>query len=85
MKDDTLYLGHIKDAIEAIEQYLGVVNYEQFVANMMMVDAVVRELEIIGEATSKLSKDFRQANPDIPGILLICAMSLSTIIQASIQ
>jgi len=38
----------------------------QFVANRMMVDAVVRQLEIIGEATSKLSKDFREANPEIP-------------------
>lgn len=66
MKDDTLYLGHINDAIEAIEQYLGDANYEQFIANKMMVDAVVRELEIIGEATSKLSKDFRKGNPEIP-------------------
>jgi len=66
MKDDILYLGHIKDAIEAIEQYLGIVSYEQFVANRMMVDAVVRQLEIIGEATSKLGEDFREANPKIP-------------------
>jgi len=66
MKDDTLYLGHIKDAIEAIEQYLGIVGYDQFVADRMMVDAVVRQLEIVDEATSKLSKDFREANPEIP-------------------
>jgi uncharacterized protein with HEPN domain len=32
----------------------------------MIVDAVVRELEIIGEATSNLSKDFRSAHPDVP-------------------
>jgi len=52
MKDDTLYLGHINDAIEAIEQYLGLANYKHFIANKMMVDAVVRQLEIIEEATS---------------------------------
>ena len=66
MKDDTLYLGHINDAIEVIEEYLGISNYKQFIANRMMVDAVVRQLEIIGEATSKLSKDFRKENPEIP-------------------
>jgi uncharacterized protein with HEPN domain len=66
MKDDTLYLGHINDAIEAIEQYLGIASYDRFTADRMMVDAVVRELEIIGEATSKLSKDFRRGNPHIP-------------------
>lgn len=66
MKDDLLYLGHINDAIEVIEEYLGDASYEQFIANKMMIDAVVRELEIIGEATSKLSKDFRKWNPEIP-------------------
>ena len=66
MKDDGLYLGHINDAIDVIEEYLGIASYEQFTANKMMVDAVVRELEIIGEATSKLSKDFRKGNPEIP-------------------
>jgi uncharacterized protein with HEPN domain len=41
MKDDTLYLGHINDAIEVIEEYLGFANYKQFIANRMMVDAGV--------------------------------------------
>ena len=63
----TIYISDIYyDAIETIEQYLGIASYEQFIADKMMIDAVVRELEIIGEATSKLSKDFRQGNPEIP-------------------
>jgi len=32
MKDNTLYLGHIRDAIEKIKSYISDVNYEQFVA-----------------------------------------------------
>ena len=32
----------------------------------MMIDAVVRQFEIIGEAAGKLSSDFRDANPEIP-------------------
>jgi uncharacterized protein with HEPN domain len=66
MKDDTLYLGHIRDAIEAIESYMADVNYRQFASNKMMVDAVVRELEIIGEAVGKLSSDFRESHSDVP-------------------
>lgn len=66
MKDDILYLGHIYDAIETIEQYVGSANYQQFLADKMMIDAVVRELEIIGEATSNLSKHFRSSHPEIP-------------------
>ena len=66
MKDNTLYLGHIRDAIEKIESYISDVNYGQFVSNDMMVDAVLRELAVIGEATSKLSDDFRQRHTEMP-------------------
>jgi len=52
-KDNTLYLGHIRDAIAKIERYIADVTYEQFLNDEMMIDAVTRELEIIGEATSK--------------------------------
>lgn len=48
--DDKTYLSHIRDAIETIEEYLQGVTYEAFTANRMMADAVVRELEVIGEA-----------------------------------
>ena len=41
-------------------------DYEQFVSNEMMVDAVVRQLEIIGEAANNLSSDFRESHPEIP-------------------
>ena len=66
MKDNTLYLGHIRDAIEKIESYISDVNYGQFVSNDMMVDAVLRKLAVIGEATSKLSDDFRQRHTEMP-------------------
>lgn len=66
MKDNTLYLGHIRDAIDKIERYISGVAFEDFASNDMMIDAVVRELAIIGEATNNLSDGFRRSNPDIP-------------------
>ena len=66
IKDNRLYLGHIRDAIEKIESYIAHVDYEQFAANDMMVDAVVRELEILGEAANNLSPEFSRNHPDIP-------------------
>ena len=66
MKDNKLYLGHIRDAIEKIENYISDVDYERFVLNDMMVDAVLRELAVIGEATNSLSRDFRRNHPEIP-------------------
>ncbi len=66
MKDDTLYLGHIRDAIEKIDNYTAGASYNQFASNSMMVDAVVRQLEIIGEATNNLSPSFCREHPEIP-------------------
>jgi uncharacterized protein with HEPN domain len=66
MKHDTIYLRHILDAIEKIERYLANVDYETFSRNDMMTDAVVRELEIIGEAARNLSTAFTEKHADIP-------------------
>jgi uncharacterized protein with HEPN domain len=66
MKDDQVYLRHILDAIEKIETYLGGQTYESFSNNDMMIDAVVRGLEIVGEATSHLSNQLRASHPEIP-------------------
>lgn len=66
MKNDVVYLRHILDAIEKIETYLKSATYESFSSNNMMIDAVVRELEIIGEASSNLSEEFRRDHPDVP-------------------
>jgi len=43
MKRDRIYLSHILEAIEKIERYLGDTDYETFVANDMMIDAIIRE------------------------------------------
>ena len=65
MRNDKTYLTHIKDAIETIEEYIKGVGYEQFVSNKMLIDAVVRQLEIVGEASNNLSQQFRQDHADI--------------------
>lgn len=66
MKSDLTYLRHMLDAIEKIERYIAGTDYEGFCANDMMVDAVVRELEIIGEAAKHLSEPFVSEHDDIP-------------------
>ena len=60
MKNDKTYLAHILEAIESIEDYIKGITFKQFTANKMMIDAVVRELEIIGEASNNLSNKFRE-------------------------
>jgi len=55
-RDNTVYLMHIRDAMNLIEEYLQNKNYDEFITNHMLQDAVIREIEIIGEATKNLSQ-----------------------------
>lgn len=65
MKDDIAYLRHVLEAIEKIERYLSGVSYEAFIENDMMVDAVVRELEIIGQAARNVSMKLKGQHPEV--------------------
>ncbi len=65
MKNDKLYLTHILEAIENIENYT-VDGEEAFMYSKMIQDAVIRNLEIIGEAAKKLSDDTRESNKELP-------------------
>ncbi len=65
-KDNTAFLRHMLDAIELIENYLKDKSYKEFQSNRMLQDAVIREIEIIGEATKNLSADFRSKYSEIP-------------------
>ncbi|MGB9895177.1 MAG: DUF86 domain-containing protein [Thermoproteota archaeon] len=65
-KDDLVYLNHILDAISKIEVYTRDITYEQFMSNSLIQDGVVRQLEIIGEATKRLSNNIKEKYPEIP-------------------
>ncbi len=65
MKDDRLYLLNIKECIDRIESYT-INGKAAFLENTMIQDAVIRNFEIIGEATKRLSTEFRTTYPDIP-------------------
>lgn len=57
---DELYCRHIIDAINQISQYLTNTTYEGFCSDRKLIDAVVRELEIIGEAAKQMSDEGRK-------------------------
>jgi uncharacterized protein with HEPN domain len=65
MKDDRVYLRHIRDAITRIESYVGG-GRSAFLAETMVQDAVIRNLEVIGEAVKNLSSELRGRYPDVP-------------------
>lgn len=68
MKRDTrVYIEDILEAITKIEEYIKELNSdEDFYNNTQIQDAVLRRLEIIGEAVKNIPEEFRRQYPDIP-------------------
>jgi len=65
-KDEVVYLKHILDAIHRIEEYVQKIEYRDFIENYLIQDGVIRQIEIIGEATKRLSNEIREKYADIP-------------------
>lgn len=64
MSRDRMYLEHILDYIERIEAYTHD-GRDAFLASTMIQDAVIRNFEIIGEATKRLTPTVSQSHPEI--------------------
>ena len=68
-RDDTVYLQHILDAIAKAQTYLIDVDEASFLVKSIVQDGVIRQIEIIGEATKRLSIDVRSVPwEDIAGM-----------------
>ncbi len=59
-RDDNVYLLHILDAIGLIEEYTRGMSENEFLSNSMARDAVIRQIEIIGEAARNISDEFQE-------------------------
>jgi uncharacterized protein with HEPN domain len=65
MKDESVYLKHIRDAIERIESYTEA-GKDSFFENRMIQDSVIRNLEVIGEAVRNLSPEYKKKHSKVP-------------------
>ena len=65
MKDDRLYLGHIREAAERVVLY-GREGEERFREDLRTQDAIIRNLQVMGEAVKKISPETQEAHPTIP-------------------
>ena len=65
-KNDFIYIEHILDSIEKIEKYTDSINVHGFVDNELVQDGVIRNFEIIGEASKKFSNKFREKYSNVP-------------------
>lgn len=61
-----LYLQDIIASVEKIAGFIGTLSFEDFCNDEKTVDAVVRKLEIIGEASKNIPLEIKRNNPEIP-------------------
>ena len=65
-KDNLVFVKHILESIDKIKSFLGDITKEAFFKDEKLQDAIVRRIEIIGEAVKNISQDFRENYPKIP-------------------
>jgi uncharacterized protein with HEPN domain len=65
-RDETVYLKHILDAIAKAETYLQGIDEDAFFQNSLVQDGVIRQIEIIGEATKNLSEELCTRYAHVP-------------------
>ena len=65
-KDFLIFLKHILESIELIEDYVKDTTEKKFLSNPQQQDAVIRRIEIIGEAIKNIPSEFKDRHPEIP-------------------
>ncbi|QQS61150.1 MAG: DUF86 domain-containing protein [Candidatus Moraniibacteriota bacterium] len=64
MDRNKLHLYDILQAIEKVERYLNNVDFVHYSQDEILTDAIARQLGIMGEATNRLSQEFREKYPE---------------------
>jgi uncharacterized protein with HEPN domain len=66
MKEDLVFIEHILESVKAIEEFSFELSIEELHLNRMKRSAIVRELEIIGEASKNISDHLKNKYQKIP-------------------
>jgi len=64
-RTDDVYLQDILECVNIVLNYLEDISEFDFTKNLMLQDAVNRRFEIIGEAASRISSEFKKDNPSV--------------------
>lgn len=63
---DRLRLQHMLDACDAVTEFMAGRTEEDLITDKMLVSAVTRQIEIIGEAANMVTTELRDAHPEVP-------------------
>jgi len=65
-RDYFLYLEDMLSSMERIDEYLGKMEFKEFKMTYMVVDAIIRNFEILGEASKNVPSKIKEKYPEIP-------------------
>ncbi len=64
-KDPKIFLEHILQCIELIEEYVEGITKKQFLESVQLQDSIIRRIEIMGEAVKNIPKRVKDRYPDV--------------------
>jgi uncharacterized protein with HEPN domain len=64
-KEPIVFIQHILENIESLESYFKGVSKDKFLKDILLQDAAIRRLEIIGESVKNLPQSFRKEYPNV--------------------
>lgn len=70
-RSDKLLVVDMLDAIRAIEEFTADIDFNAFIADRKSKDAVVRNVQVLGEAANRVSVELREANPQVEWMRII--------------
>jgi len=65
-KDIKVFIEHILESISLIETYTSQISNKEFFESRQVQDAVIRRLEIIGEAVKNIPLEVKEKHPEVP-------------------
>jgi len=65
-KDPKIFIEHILESIERIEEYTKGITKDEFLSSRKTQDAVIRRIEVIGEAAKNIPEEIKEKYPNIP-------------------
>jgi len=65
-KDPKIFIKHILESIERIEEYTKGITKDEFLSSRKTQDAVIRRIEVIGEAAKNIPEEIKEKYPNIP-------------------
>jgi uncharacterized protein with HEPN domain len=65
-RDYKLFIKDILSSIDKIESFVGTMSFDEFMKDEKTKSAVIREIEVIGEATKNIPESIKDKSPDLP-------------------